>query len=299
MFDAATLVQQFLEYVEATKSPKTRYWYAQKLRFFTQRFGAIPIDAIKNSQLQAWVISVGKQGWSLHTQHCYLRAARAFLRWLYLDDVIQTELWKRIKLPTLGEMSPVALAEQDFQLLKLACENVRDRAIVCFLWDTGCRVGGLVSLTLQALYLDHCQAVVTEKGNKSRTVFYTTETKHMLEQMLTERSPQNTLPFVFCSLETPKLKAKGVPASPLTTSGVSQLLRRLATRAKVDTYNPHAFRHAFAVRATVAGMPLGTLSTLMGHSGTAVTHRYYCRLPSHELENMYKKYLNNSKNETK
>jgi integrase len=63
----------------------------------------------------------------------------------------------------------------------------RDRALLLFLADTGCRVGGLVGLTLSDLKVRRRWALVTEKFDKSRLVFFPEVTAEALRDWLRVR----------------------------------------------------------------------------------------------------------------
>ena len=53
--------------------------------------------------------------------------------------------------------------------------GLRDKAILLFLLDTGCRAGGLFSLKVDDLDLQHLRANVLEKGEKGRTLLLVRE----------------------------------------------------------------------------------------------------------------------------
>ena len=62
--------------------------------------------------------------------------------------------------------------------------DVRDRAVILMLFDTGCRVGGLCGLRVSDVDLERRRAVVTELGGKVRIVFFREETAEALEAWL-------------------------------------------------------------------------------------------------------------------
>jgi integrase/recombinase XerD len=70
----------------------------------------------------------------------------------------------------------------------------------------------------------------------------------------------------------------------LKTSGVNQILKRLARRAGITgRFNPHSFRHAFAKQYLMDGGDLATLSDLLGHSDVQVTKSSYSVFITDEL----------------
>lgn len=99
--------------------------------------------------------------------------------------------------------------------------NTRDRAILAFLLDTGCRAGGVVALKIADVDLVEKRAFVTEKGDKTRVVIFTSFTADCLRAWLEER--QSGAPTFFHSRTL----------EPLTPSGLYQVLRRLGQQARV------------------------------------------------------------------
>ena len=41
--------------------------------------------------------------------------------------------------------------------------------------------------------------------------------------------------------------------------------------------HPHQFRHTFAKRLLIAGVPVGTVAILLGHRKVAITEKHYSR----------------------
>jgi site-specific recombinase XerD len=170
---------------------------------------------------------------------------------------------------------PKWVKTEDFlALLETARENtlidLRDRAIVTFLFDTGCRAGELCRLRVDAIDLDAMSATVTEMGMRIRYVFFGESTREALRRWLDAR-PSDRGPWVFIGLAS---HSKGA----LTPSSLRRMLKR---RGKVagckGPINPRAFRHAFIRSFIVKGCNLETLSNLLGHSSTEVTASYYAR----------------------
>lgn len=56
--------------------------------------------------------------------------------------------------------------------------------------------------------------------------------------------------------------------------GLSQQARRTSKRAASDSVNFHGLRHTYASHLAVRGIPLATISKLLGHKSLTVTQRY-------------------------
>ena len=286
-------IQNYISDQASFVSPATTEWYAKRLK---------PLSPLANKQLnrikpdelrRAWVElanrkvrwsnhpsgrSPAKGGLSPYTLAGYIRCWRAFFQWCVERGYMERNPASSLKMPPLPDQPPKALSESDLQkLLAAAKDNPRDYAIVCVLADSGCRVGGLVSLTLDALNLRRGRALVCEKGRaggKQRTIYFKARTLQAIRDYLGVR-PASDFDNVFLG------KKKG----PLTPSGVHSLLERLAICAKVKgRSNPHAFRHGFARGAVENGVDLSQVSQLLGHRDVSVTVKFYARWADNELK---------------
>jgi len=95
--------------------------------------------------------------------------------------------------------------------------DLRDRAIILFLLDTGCRAGELCSLKADDLDLNAMQASVANIGTRARFVFFGESTRNALQSWLDVR-PSDRGAWVFVSLAT---HSKGA----LTSSSLYRMLK--------------------------------------------------------------------------
>lgn len=170
-----------------------------------------------------------------------------------------------------------------FQVTSQNIYGARDRAILMFLLDTGCRAQGICTLRYDNLELDQKRAILGEKGRPNRAVFLSDLTIDFLTAWL-ELRPVNAI-TVFCSVQPPRT------GNPLTYDGLKEIMRRLKERAHVEgRVNLHSFRHGFAREYIKNGGDLATLSRLMGHADSAVTSWYYAVFSSGELATAHDKF---------
>jgi site-specific recombinase XerD len=157
--------------------------------------------------------------------------------------------------------------------------GINNYALLLFLADTGCRVGGLVGLCLADVDLGGRSALVTEKGGKSRYVFFGEQTRAALGAWFSVRPAGMDRVFVG-------------QRGPLTVFGVNQILSKLKRRAGVSGHvNPHAFRHGFAKRYLVNGGDLASLADLMGHTDVGVTKASYAVFLTDELQRKHDQHV--------
>jgi integrase/recombinase XerD len=245
-------------------------WYRVRLARFLSKYGDWDVKKIDIDAVRDYIVWLRGEELSPHYFYSHVRVVRRLFKWLYEERWINNPFWRRLKLPKLPQQLPKAVEISDVARLLSHCDESiagkRDRAIIIFLLDTGCRVGGLCKLKNGELDLEKMKAKLHEKGDKVRVVLFEEITVDALYEWLEVRPP-NDCEFVFTSL------AENRPMNP---NSVLQMLRRRKRRHGIEgRVNPHAFRHAFGREYILSGGDLASASDLMGHSQIAVTKNYY------------------------
>lgn len=141
----------------------------------------------------------------------------------------------------------------------------RDRAIMMFLLDSGCRRVEFLALNVRDVNLGTGAVLVRRgKGSKWRTTFIGAKTRRALLRYLRHRrNLADTHPLW--------VNEEGQRLSPPALRAV--LIRR-ARDATVPVPTPQSFRRSFAITALRNGCDLVTLQRLLGHSDLSVVSRY-------------------------
>jgi integrase/recombinase XerD len=262
---------------------KTIVWYRSLLNSFSRDFGDRELDSLTVADLRLYLVRLRERYTSDDTIHDHNRALRRFFGWCAAEYDMTNPMTRigRTKQPK--PKLPKAVTAPDVVKLMQACDQTnigkRDKAIIAFLMDTGCRAAGLVGLKLDDLDMERETAYVVEKGNELRAVFFTVVTTEILQAWLDVRDPANAYVFY------------GQSGEPLLPNGLLQMLGRLKRKARVTgRVNPHAFRHGFARDYVLNGGELATLSRLLGHKSTEVTAWFYAVFASKELKAAHDRY---------
>lgn len=256
----------------------TLSWYASMLNTFLEYLGDQPVAQVSTSQLRRYIVALRESDYAPDSIYAYIKALHALFRWA-ADEYSAPNPMRYIAYPKQPHAKMPRRA-QDADIIKMlgVCgddpQGRRDRAIIGFLTDTGCRAGGLVGLTLDRLELEQRRAFVMEKGERTRPVFFSAETADFLQEWLVVRH-EGAPDAVFYNLRQRK---------PLTPNGLLEILRRLGRTAGVTgPVNPHSFRHRFGVNFMLAGGDSGVLQQMLGHSDVETTIGRYGKFGNQEL----------------
>ena len=277
----------FLASLDGVASPATLTWYRRRLSNLVEFLGAVRAADVSTDDLRRWRASLCKRKLAVATLHGYVRAARRLFKWAEDEGKIDKSPARRLELPRLPRGAVRGIPPEDVEkILRAAAGSPRDLAICWFLYSTACRCGGLIALRLDDLDLKRGRARVCEKGNKTRTVFLVPEAVTAMWAWLIAR-----VDVIGDDEDRVFVGRRG----PLTTSGVYQILKRLAARAGVPAgWNPHNWRHRRLRDLQAAGMPLGLVSQIAGHASVEVTAGIYGWLSPDELQREFGKYGMNS-----
>ena len=192
------------------------------------------------------------------------RIFSSFFAWLEDEDYIVKSPVRRIHKIRTETLVKEVISDEDLEILRDNCTEIRDLAIIDFLVSTGVRVGELVKINRADIDFQERQCVVLGKGNKERTVYFNARTKIHLRHYLDSRTDNN--PALFVTLNSPHTR--------LSISGVEVRLRALGIKADVCRIHPHKFRRTLATMAIDKGMPIEQVQKLLGHVKIDTTLHY-------------------------
>lgn len=182
--------------------------------------------------------------------------------------------------------------------------DIRNRAVILLLSDTGMRNGELCSMNLDVVekrevseengIKQYSYVVRTEKRRSSvnphRRVFWYEETNNAVKKWITARGkyvrliPPRHPEALFISTKD----SHGKAGSRMTQFTVGLMLRDLSAKAGIPTVNAHSIRHKFGSDAAEKEMNNSNISDLMGHA-TLASSFVYTHLRGEKLANAHRK----------
>jgi len=146
--------------------------------------------------------------------------------------------------------------------------DMRDYAVVEFLYSTGARISEVVGLTLDDLDLQSGSVRLFGKGSKYRVVPIGGAAINALERYLVRARPA----FVKQTTNVVFLNRKG---EALGRQSAFNAVSRCAELAQIrDSVSPHTLRHCFATHLLEGGADVRVVQELLGHASVTTTQIY-------------------------
>ena len=208
------------------------------------------------------------------------RIFSSFFGWLEDEDYILKSPVRRIHKIKTDKTIKETFSDEGLELLRDACDEIRDWAMIDLLASTGMRVGELVRLNREDINFYERECLVFGKGNSERIVYFDARTKIHLINYLDNRQDDN--PALFVSLS--------FPYNRLLIGGVETRLRQIGEKADLNKVHPHKFRRTLATRAIDKGMPIEQVQHLLGHVKIDTT-MHYAMVNQANVKNSHRKYI--------
>lgn len=253
----------------------TVYRYQRIARLFlAERSDPVAVD-LKNlgaAEVAEFTLRVCRQA-SVANAANMVTALRSLLRFLHLEGSISGPLalavpavarWRGSSLPRALDPSQVA------QLLK-SCDRRRavgrrDFAILTLLARLGPRAGEVAALRLEDIDWRAGEILVRGKGRREERLPLPADVGEAVAAYLRRGRPRAECRALFLRIRAPH--------RPLTTAGVTSVVRHACERAGLVPVGAHRLRHSAATAMLRAGAPLEEIGQVLRHRSAATTAIY-------------------------
>lgn len=236
-----------------------------------------PTRSITVYHLRKYLADEKERGISDRTLEGYRQVFSAFFSWLQRERLIDTNPCLNLSPIKYTKKQKDIYSDADFEKLKMNCETVRDRAIICFLQSTACRISEMTALNRGDVDLRTLECKVLGKGNKERIVYLNQVAGMMLKEYLDQRTDDCEALFI------------GKGTTRMTPHGIRKMLKNLGCDAEVDHVHPHKFRRTMATNLIKHGMPIQEVAAILGHDKLDTTMQYVV-LDKTDIKYSYNKY---------
>lgn len=264
-------------------SDTTLHNYQTFLRVFFGEIGKSPQSVTANDIRLFLYRYQESRGVSSRTLDKYREYLSHFFTWAYEEGYLNANPTRNISAIKHEEKPREALTQIELEYLRRACESAKERAIIEFLYSTGCRVSELANVKKTDINWNEKSVHLFGKGKKHRTSFINAKAQIALQEYLNSRC--DDCEYLFVSSRR--------PYHQLHKDGVEKIVRNISNR----TYDsigkritPHVLRHTTATMALHSGMPIADISKLLGHEKIDTT-MIYAKSSIADVQAGHKKYI--------
>lgn len=285
-------------------SRRTIQAYRNSVTMTLQKIGK-PYNEITPDDIRVYLaIRVQNDRVTKTTANNERRNLSAFYFWLQKEEILLKNPMNKVEVIKETKKKKVAFTQMDLERMRYSCKSTMETALIEVLISTWARVSEVAGMRIDDIRNN--KVLVHGKGDKDRDVFLSPKAQLAISQYLNDRNDDN--PYLF-----PRAKYAGNVAAmakehrrnkmaewyknpDLVGEGhrdhasIEDTIRKIGRKAGVKNAHPHRFRRTGATMALRTGMPLITVSKLLGHENIGTT-QIYLDISDKELEQAHEKYV--------
>lgn len=249
------------------KSPGTIRTYRSYISAFL-RFAGKSVNEITTSDIREYLLLCKNQKhYKDNSMETLRRCINGFFDFCCLEEIILKNPCKRIRPIRCEKKARTGMKLIELEYIRNSCRTLRERALVDYLYSTGCRVSEVCNVKLSDLDWENKTVIIRlGKGKVTRRTFLNPESEVSLRSYLASRA--SSCPYLFA-------REHGSSDKALTPKCIQDIIRKVVSRANITTHvTPHVFRHTLATVAIHNGMPVEHVQRLLGHANINTTMIY-------------------------
>lgn len=267
------MVDLFLSWADGKIEPVTHEGYVRRLQSFVDVYGKSRAADLRPFHVSRWLEM--HPAWADSTRFGYVTAIKRVYSWARKQGHLEVNPISEAERPAMGRRVLVLSEEQYGRILAFTDKPRlrRFRDLLIGLWETGCRPAELVTLTADRVHLDEGRWVVLNKtrrktGKPTRNVMLTPAALELSRRLLEEHQEGP----VFRNLRGRVWTRNAMACN------FADIRAALGYGHEVTAYS---FRHRYATDGLLAGVPIATVATMMGHTSTTMVMRHYSHVSDH------------------
>ncbi|KFI45553.1 site-specific tyrosine recombinase XerD [Bifidobacterium bohemicum] len=326
---SARLLEQFLAHIDVERglARATVKAYESDIRAYLDWLcgrGITGLDSVKSQDVEDYVAALDAAGQSPRSKARRLASIHEFHKFALSQGVTLDDASARVKAPKAGDHLPDVLSVDEVARLLDAAPvpspdtsgvpvdpvTLRDKALLEFMYATGCRVSEACGADLNDVDYDERVVVLTGKGSKQRLVPLGQYAIEALRDYIDAGRPllQAKAVKAVSHRSTSSVRSSRLEASQYgSTAGrpvverraiflnkrgrrisrqtVWEVVRQAGERAHIaKPLHPHTLRHSFATHLIEGGADVRTVQELLGHASVTTTQIYTHVSPQNLIE---------------
>lgn len=223
------------------------------------------------------------------------RTLSSFFTWATAEEWVEKNPMLRVEKIKIHYKPEDALTDEQMELVRYCCKTKREKALVEFLYSTGCRIAEACALNITDIDFDKDECQVLGKGQKYRMVYLSQRCKFALKDYLSSRKDDHPAlfgydfdPLVSEQMRQSQIDKLGINGR-LVPDEARQIIMRIGHRAGFRVH-PHLLRKTVATQALKRGMPIEEVRVMLGHNSIATT-TIYAQTQQDAVKQSHKKYV--------
>lgn len=174
------------------------------------------------------------------------------------------------------------------------CKRLRDKLLICLLYETGCRIGQALGLRhadietfnniIKLCHRDNNANYARAKSRDDNILHVSSDLMQLYCDYYLQEADEIESDYVFVNLW------EGEIGKPISYNSVITLFQRLSKKLGIHV-TPHMLRHTHATELIKAGWGMAHVQQRLGHKDIQTTINTYTHLSNADLKEKYQAYL--------
>lgn len=265
-------------------SPESMKTYNFYLTDFFEHINR-PFEQVTTNDIRIYLYETQKRtGVSNRTLDGKRLVINTFMDWCWKEGYIPNNPCASIKPIKFEEKPREPLSSMELEIVRDACENYRDKAMIELFYSTGCRLSEMVNLKISDIDFISKEVHLFGKGSKHRTSYLNAKAEYMLKKYFElERPKESISDSVFVIFRK--------PYNGMQKGSIYARVKAIQKRSGIErSLFPHLLRHTMATTALNRGMNVAEVKEILGHEKLDTT-MIYAKISHDSVKFNHKRYI--------
>lgn len=265
-------------------SPESMKTYNFYLTDFFEHINR-PFEQVTTNDIRIYLYETQKRtGISNRTLDGKRLVINTFMDWCWKEGYIPNNPCASIKPIKFEEKPREPLSNMELEIVRDACENYRDKAMIELFYSTGCRLSEMVNLKISDIDFTSKEVHLFGKGSKHRTSYLNAKAEYMLKKYFElERPKESISDSVFVIFRK--------PYNEMHKESIYARVKAIQKRSGIErSLFPHLLRHTMATDALNRGMNVAEVKEILGHEKLDTT-MIYAKISHDSVKFNHKRYI--------
>jgi len=265
-------------------SPESMKTYNFYLTDFFEHINQ-PFEQVTTNDIRIYLYETQKRtGISNRTLDGKRLVINTFMDWCWKEGYIPNNPCASIKPIKFEEKPREPLSNMELEIVRDACENYRDKAMIELFYSTGCRLSEMVNLKISDIDFTSKEVHLFGKGSKHRTSYLNAKAEYMLKKYFELERPKDSISdSVFVIFRK--------PYNEMHKGSIYARVKAIQKRSGIErSLFPHLLRHTMATDALNRGMNVAEVKEILGHENLDTT-MIYAKISHDSVKFNHKRYI--------